>query len=231
MSHKPDGRLPLLSATPAVIPATLKRAATSFAVWWTEARWVWTVCLRQLPDSVAAAIWTQALLRLSSRGGTKFTLIISYIDLRCKFGIFTSSVRAKLLLSCCTGAVPVPATPTPSPSVVRHTNRPSGYQSRCTKRLVILSLKLSCLVWPTGDDMLCITGLLRACAVLWLAWRLTLNCFLSVATRPCPIARRPGVFDARLWRHGSYGIRKRGRGSCLYLQRFEPGTGACFKPD
>jgi len=30
-----------------------------------EARWVWTVCLRLLPESVATAIWTQALLRLS----------------------------------------------------------------------------------------------------------------------------------------------------------------------
>jgi len=61
----PDGRLPLLSARPAVTPATLKRAATSFAGWWTEARWVWAVCLRLLPDSVAAAIWTRALLCLS----------------------------------------------------------------------------------------------------------------------------------------------------------------------
>jgi len=33
MSHKPGGRLPLLSARPAVTPATLKRAATSFAAW------------------------------------------------------------------------------------------------------------------------------------------------------------------------------------------------------
>jgi len=33
MSHKPSGRLPLLSARPAVIPATLKRAATNFATW------------------------------------------------------------------------------------------------------------------------------------------------------------------------------------------------------
>ena len=33
ISHKPDGRLPLLSARPAVTPATLKRAATSFAAW------------------------------------------------------------------------------------------------------------------------------------------------------------------------------------------------------
>ena len=31
VSHKPDGRLPLLSARPAVTPATLKRAAISFA--------------------------------------------------------------------------------------------------------------------------------------------------------------------------------------------------------
>ena len=63
VSHKPGGRLPLLSARPAVTLANLKkRAATNFAGWWTEARWVWTVCLRLLLDSVAAAIWTQALL-------------------------------------------------------------------------------------------------------------------------------------------------------------------------
>jgi len=31
VNHKPDGRLSLLSARPAVTPATLKRAATSFA--------------------------------------------------------------------------------------------------------------------------------------------------------------------------------------------------------
>ena len=33
VSHKPDGRLPLLSARPAVTPATLKRAATNSAAW------------------------------------------------------------------------------------------------------------------------------------------------------------------------------------------------------
>ena len=32
-SHKPGGRLPLLSPRPAVTPATLKRAATNFAAW------------------------------------------------------------------------------------------------------------------------------------------------------------------------------------------------------
>jgi len=65
VSHKPGGRLPLLSSRPAVTLATLKRAATDFAAWWTEARWVWTVCLRLLPDNVETAVWTQALLRLS----------------------------------------------------------------------------------------------------------------------------------------------------------------------
>ena len=33
VSHKPGGRLPLLSARPAVTPAALKRAATNFAAW------------------------------------------------------------------------------------------------------------------------------------------------------------------------------------------------------
>ena len=65
VSHKPRGRLPLLSARPTVTPATLKRAVTSFGARWTETQWVWTVCLRLLPDSVATAIWTRALLRLS----------------------------------------------------------------------------------------------------------------------------------------------------------------------
>jgi len=44
VSHKPGGRLPLLSDRPAVTPATLKKAATNFDAWWTEAWWVWTVC-------------------------------------------------------------------------------------------------------------------------------------------------------------------------------------------
>jgi len=33
VSHKPGGELPLLSARPAVTPATHKRAATNFAAW------------------------------------------------------------------------------------------------------------------------------------------------------------------------------------------------------
>jgi len=33
VSHKPGGRLPLLSARPAFTPATLKRSATNFAAW------------------------------------------------------------------------------------------------------------------------------------------------------------------------------------------------------
>jgi len=33
VSHKPGGRLPSLSARPAVTPAALKRAATNSAAW------------------------------------------------------------------------------------------------------------------------------------------------------------------------------------------------------
>jgi len=33
VSHKPGGRLPVLSARPAVTPTTLKRAATNFPPW------------------------------------------------------------------------------------------------------------------------------------------------------------------------------------------------------
>ena len=33
VSHKPASILPLLTARPVVTPATLKRAATSFAAW------------------------------------------------------------------------------------------------------------------------------------------------------------------------------------------------------
>jgi len=33
ISHKPDGRLPLLFIRPAVTLATVKRAATNFAAW------------------------------------------------------------------------------------------------------------------------------------------------------------------------------------------------------
>jgi len=33
VNHKPDGRLPSLSARPAVNPTILKRAATNFAAW------------------------------------------------------------------------------------------------------------------------------------------------------------------------------------------------------
>ena len=40
VSHKPGGRLPLLSARPAVTLATLKRAVINLVAWWTEAQWV-----------------------------------------------------------------------------------------------------------------------------------------------------------------------------------------------
>ena len=40
VSHKPGGRLTVLSVRPAVTFATLKRAAANFAAWLTEVRWV-----------------------------------------------------------------------------------------------------------------------------------------------------------------------------------------------
>jgi len=59
VSHKPGGVAAITFRQARSTLATLKRIATNFAAWWTETRWVWTVCLRLLPDSVAAAIWTQ----------------------------------------------------------------------------------------------------------------------------------------------------------------------------
>jgi len=40
VSHKPGGRLPLLSARPAVTPVTLKKASTNVVAWLTVAQWV-----------------------------------------------------------------------------------------------------------------------------------------------------------------------------------------------
>jgi len=48
VSHEPDGRLPLLSARPAVTPATLKRAATNFACLVNRG----TRCVNSLPKTV-----------------------------------------------------------------------------------------------------------------------------------------------------------------------------------
>ena len=81
MNHKPDGGLPLLSARPAVTPATLKRAATNFAARWTETQWVWTVCLRLLPDSVATAIWTPS--PSAPKSSTLTTRLPSHHDRTC----------------------------------------------------------------------------------------------------------------------------------------------------
>jgi len=48
VSHKPGGRLPLLSVRPAVTPATLKRAATNFRCLVKEG----TMGVNSLPKSV-----------------------------------------------------------------------------------------------------------------------------------------------------------------------------------
>jgi len=50
VSHKPGSRLPLLSARPAVTPATLKRAATKFAARCTE------VGVNSLPKAVTRSL-------------------------------------------------------------------------------------------------------------------------------------------------------------------------------
>jgi len=85
VSYKPGGWLPLLSARPAVTIATLKRAATNFAVWWTEARCVWTVCLRLLSDSgcdlnpgLTAPESSTLTTRLSSHPGAEWRLRICH---------------------------------------------------------------------------------------------------------------------------------------------------------
>ena len=75
---------------PTVTRATLKRAATSFAAWWTEAQWVWTVCLRLLPDSVATKIWTPGpsapeSSTLTTRLPSHRSVVITAIARRCKY--------------------------------------------------------------------------------------------------------------------------------------------------
>jgi len=52
MNHKPDGRLPLLSARPALTPATLNRAAYQFCCLVNRD----TMGVNSLPDSVMTAI-------------------------------------------------------------------------------------------------------------------------------------------------------------------------------
>ena len=53
----------------------------------------------------------------------------------CKFGIFTRSVRVKLLLNCYTAYIVAP--PTPPHSLLQFTNRPFGHQARYARRLII----------------------------------------------------------------------------------------------
>ena len=57
VSHKRGSRLSLLSARPAVTLTTLERATTNLAAWWTEARWVWTACLRLMCNRLRASCY------------------------------------------------------------------------------------------------------------------------------------------------------------------------------
>ena len=88
VSHKPGGRLPLLSARPAVTIETLKRAATNFAAWWTKG----TMGVNSLPKTVtrqrrsfnlnpgpsvpeSSTLTTRLPNHPSASSGTKFSLI------------------------------------------------------------------------------------------------------------------------------------------------------------
>ena len=44
------------------LPQEPLRGLLPILLLWTGAKWVWTVCLRLLPNSISTAIWTQALL-------------------------------------------------------------------------------------------------------------------------------------------------------------------------
>ena len=86
---------------PAVTPATLKRAATNFAAWWTEARWVWTVCLRLLPDSVAAAIWTRAFcawVQHANESATELPIVINEYVMLCYVGRYPVDEKCRTLV-------------------------------------------------------------------------------------------------------------------------------------
>jgi len=59
VSHKPGGRLPLLSARPAVTPATLKRPATGFRCLVNRG----TMGVNSLPKTVTDSVAARVLLR------------------------------------------------------------------------------------------------------------------------------------------------------------------------
>ena len=66
--------------------------------WWKEARWVWTVCLRLLPDSIVAVIWTQTLLHLSPAWATFTCLVLaSSTELGRLFQVLTIGAEKKCL--------------------------------------------------------------------------------------------------------------------------------------
>jgi len=73
VSHKPGGRLPLLSARPAVTPATLKRAATKFCCLVNRG----TMCVNSLPKTVTrqrrGCDLNPGLLRLSQHANHSAT--------------------------------------------------------------------------------------------------------------------------------------------------------------
>jgi len=59
-------------------PQPLRGLLPIFAAWWTEARRVWTVCLRLLPNSVVAAILNSGPSALRPKSSTLTTRLSSH---------------------------------------------------------------------------------------------------------------------------------------------------------
>jgi len=96
VSHKPSRRLPLLSFRPAVTLTTLRRAAISFAAWWTEARWVWTVCLRH----VCVCVWLDQAKSVRRYSRLSCRWIMTSCGLRSVIALLLAVLRTSVLTAC-----------------------------------------------------------------------------------------------------------------------------------
>jgi len=116
---------------PQLPPQPVRGLLPILAAWWTEARWVWTVCLRLLPVRVAAAIWTRAFSAPES--STLTTRLPShpmqYVDERL-LSVFCNK-RTTLRCVLTTRTTAVTSHPRCNPSSCERTtteiNRPTGW--------------------------------------------------------------------------------------------------------
>ena len=86
----------------------LKRAATNFAAWWTEAQWVWTVCptasrLRFEPGPFCA--WVQHTNHLATEPPiTQIVLVKEAVTVNCRSGwlsVTSDAVNSTVVCLCC----------------------------------------------------------------------------------------------------------------------------------